>query len=166
MRQAIEFEANLDKQLSLFIGALPVLIPIFRQLNVVEIINRYCPCQADIDEGTIALILALNRLMSPRPLYKVSSWMAETVLQETLGTPKEKLHDRRIGDMLDAIYPHIDNIWKEVVYQAFHQFGISLSFIHYDITSIYFEGEYLDADKIDYGYSRDNKPECKQVNLR
>ncbi len=68
--------------------------------------------------------------------------------------------------MLDAIHPHIDNIWKEVVYQAFHQFGISLSFIHYDITSIYFEGEYEDAELIDYGYSRDNKPECKQVNLQ
>ena len=63
MNQALEFEANLDQQLSLFIGAIPVLIPIFRQLNVVGIINRYCPCQADIDEGTVALILALNRLM-------------------------------------------------------------------------------------------------------
>lgn len=106
MNQALEFEANLDQQLSLFIGAIPVLIPIFRQLNVVGIINRYCPCQADIDEGTVALILALNRLMSPHPLYKVSSWMAETVLQETLDIPAEKLHDRRIGDMLESIYPH------------------------------------------------------------
>jgi len=166
MNQAMDFEANLDQQLSLFIGAFPVLIPIFRQLNVVSIINRYCPCEADIDEGTVALILALNRLMSPRPLYKVSSWMAETVLQETLDIPDEKLHDRRIGDMLESIYPHIDNIWKEIVYQAFHQFDIPLSFIHYDITSIYFEGEYEQAEKIDYGYSRDNKPECKQVNLR
>ena len=68
MNQALEFEANLDQQLSLFIGAIPGLIPIFRQLNVVSIINRYCPCQADIDEGTVALILALNRLMSPHPL--------------------------------------------------------------------------------------------------
>jgi transposase len=166
MRQAIEFEQNVDQQLSHWIGAIPVLIPIFQQLNVVSIINRYCPCQADIDDGTVGLILALNRLMSPRPLYKVADWMAETVLQETLGIPSEKLHDRRIGDMLDTIYPHIDNIWKEVVYQALHQFGISFSFIHYDITSIYFEGEYEDSETIDYGYSRDNKPECKQVNLQ
>lgn len=166
MTQSIEFEANLDQQLSRLVGALPVLIPIFQRLNVVSIINRYCPCQADVDYGYVALILALNRLMSPRPLYKVADWMAETVLEETLGIPSEKLHDRRLGEMLDAIHPHLDNIWKEVVYQAFHQFSISLSFIHYDITSIYFEGEYEDSELIDYGYSRDNKPECKQVNLR
>jgi len=48
MRQAIEFEQNVDQQLSHWIGAIPVLIPIFQQLNVVSIINRYCPCQADI----------------------------------------------------------------------------------------------------------------------
>lgn len=37
--------------------------------------------------------------------------------------------------------------------------------MHYDVTSLYFEGVYSDADKIEYGYSRDQKPECKQVNL-
>lgn len=84
MRQAIEFEANLDQQLSRFVGAIPVLIPIFRKLNVVSIINRYCPCQADVDYGYVALILALNRLMSPRPLYKVADWMVETVLEAYL----------------------------------------------------------------------------------
>lgn len=165
MKQAEEFERNIDNQLSRWIGAIPVLIPILRSLNVVAIINRYCPCEADVDSGIVALILALNRLMSPRPLYKVADWMAETVLEDTLGISAEKLHDRRIGDLLDAIHPYIDNIWKEVVYQALFSFGISLSFIHYDITSVYFEGKYEDSELLDYGYSRDDKTDCKQVNL-
>jgi transposase len=135
-------------------------------LNVVSIINRYCPCQADVDEGTVALILALNRLMSPRPLYKVAEWMTETILKETLGISPDKFHDRRIGDFLDAIYPHIDNIWKDIVHQAFQKYNISLKFIHYDITSLYFEGAYENEDLVDYGYSRDDKSNCKQVNLR
>jgi transposase len=166
MSQAVEFASNVDKQLSRWLGAIPVLVPIFQNLNVVSIINRYCPCQADVDEGTVALVLALNRLMSPRPLYKVAEWMAETVLEETLGISPEKLHDRRLGDLLDAIHSHIDNIWKDIVHQAFQRYGISLDFIHYDITSLYFEGEYEDADLVDYGYSRDSKSDCKQVNLR
>lgn len=166
MSQAITFASSVDQQLSRWLGAIPVLLPIFQRLNVVSIINRYCPCQADVDEGTVALILGLNRLMSPRPLYKVADWVTETVLEETLGIGAEKLHDRRLGDLLDAIHPHLDNIWKEVVHQAFAKYGISLSFIHYDITSLYFEGAYEEADVIDYGYSRDEKPDCKQVNLR
>jgi transposase len=166
MSQAIEFASSIDEQLSRWLGAIPVLIPIFQRLNVVSIINRYCPCQADVDEGTVALVLALNRLMSPRPLYKVAEWMAETVLEETLGISAQKLHDRRLGDLLDAIHPHIDNIWKDIVHVALQEYGISLDFIHYDITSLYFQGEYEDSDLVNYGYSRDNRSDCKQVNLR
>ena len=166
MSQAIEFSSNIDEQLSRWLGAIPILLPILQRLNVVSIINRYCPCEADIDKGTVALIMALNRLMSPRPLYKVADWMVETVLVDTLGISADKLHDRRIGDLLDAIHPHIDNIWKDIVHVAFQQYDISLDFIHYDITSLYFQGEYEDADLLNYGYSRDKRSDCKQVNLR
>ena len=121
MSQAIEFSSNIDEQLSRWLGAIPILLPILQRLHVVPIINRYCPCEADVDEGTVALIMALNRLMSPRPLYKVADWMAETVLEDTPGISAEKLHDRRTGDLLDAIHPHIDNIWKDIVHQALQQ---------------------------------------------
>ncbi len=88
------------------------------------------------------------------------------MLVDTLGISADKLHDRRIGDLLDAIHPHIDNIWKDIVHVAFQQYDISLDFIHYDITSLYFQGEYEHADLLDYGYSRDKRSDCKQVNLR
>jgi len=87
-------------------------------------------------------------------------------LPEALGVPWEKLHDRRIGDLLDALEPHLANIWKEIVHQAITRYGINIDFIHYDITSTYFEGEYEEANLLEYGYSRDNKPDCKQVNLQ
>ena len=160
------FCTNVDQQLTRWLGAIPVLMPILKRLNVVSIINRYVKTEADVDNGTVALILALNRLLVPKPLYKVADWMATTVLEETLSIPAEKLHDRRIGDLLDLIYPHIDEIWQEIVIGAITEFGISIDFIHYDITSIYFEGEYQYADKIEYGYSRDKRPDCKQVNLQ
>ena len=98
MSQASAFESDIEKQLSQWVGVIPILIPIFQRLNVVSIINRYCQTQADIDQGMVALILGLNRLMAPRPLYKVADWFAETILAETLDIPAEKLHDRRIGD--------------------------------------------------------------------
>jgi transposase len=163
---ASSFASNVDTQLSHWLGAIPVLMPIIQRLNVVSTINRYCPSNADVDEGTVALVMILNRLMSPRPLYKVDDWMTETILSETLGISPNKFHDRRLGDFLDNVHKHIDNIWKDMVHQAIRKYGISLDFIHYDITSLYFEGVYDDAELLDYGYSRDKKSECKQVNLR
>ena len=85
----------------------------------------------------------------------LAEWMTETILNETLGISPDKFHDRRLGDLLDNIHSHIDNIWKDIVYQAIREYGISLDFIHYDITSLYFEGVYEDEDLVDYGYSRD-----------
>ncbi|MCH8293680.1 hypothetical protein IH992_21570 [Candidatus Poribacteria bacterium] len=114
----------------------------------------------------MGLILVLNRSESPRPLYKVAQWLADTVLPETLDVSASKLHDRRIGDLLDALHPHLDKIWKEIVHQAIAKYGINIDFNHYDITEIYFEGEYEGADRLEYGYSRDNKSDCKQVNLQ
>ena len=56
MSQALEFSSNIDEQLSRWLGAIPVLMPILQRVNVVSIINRYCPCEADVDEGAVALI--------------------------------------------------------------------------------------------------------------
>lgn len=166
MNNAHTFSATIDHQLTRWLGAIPVLLPILQRLNVVSIINKYVKTEADVDCGTVALILALNRLLAPKPLYKVADWLATTVLPETLDIGAEKFHDRRIGDMLDNIHPHLCSIWQEIVIGAITEFGISIDFIHYDITSIYFEGEYIDAELIDYGYSRDKRPDCKQVNLQ
>ena len=37
MSQALEFSSNIDEQLSCWLGAIPVLIPILQRLNVVSI---------------------------------------------------------------------------------------------------------------------------------
>jgi hypothetical protein len=42
---------------------------------------------------------------------------------------------------------------------------LDLRFIHYAVTSVYFGGEYTENDRIDYGCSRDHRPDAKQVNL-
>lgn len=166
MTEALAFADSLEKQLARTIGAVPVLLPILERLDLRGIVSRYCPSGADLDNGTVALVLVLNRLMTPRPLYKVAAWLGKTTLPETLDIEAEKLHDRRLGDLLDALHPHLDCIWKELVHKAIHEFGIRLDFVHYDITSVYFEGDYAQSDLHAYGYSRDHRPDTKQVNLR
>ena len=165
MSQSAQFAAHVDKQLSRSLGAIPILFPIVQRLNLVSIINQYCPSRADVDSGTVALILVLNRLLSPKPMYKIADWVGSTVLPETLEIEAEKLHDRRLGDFLDDLQPHLTDIWQNLIHQAILSDQIPIEFVHYDVTSTYFEGVYTNAEKIEYGYSRDNKSDCKQVNI-
>ena len=163
--QAAQFEEHVNNQLSKSLGAIPVLLPILRRLRVAQTIDDHCPGEEEVSHGTTAEILALNRLIAPKPLYKVKEWVAKTVLEDTLDIRAEQMYDTRIGRTLDDLYPHLDTIWQDIAVQAVLEYDIDLRFIHYDITSVYFEGEYTDSEKIEYGYSRDHRPDAKQINL-
>ena len=45
------------------------------------------------------------------------------------------------------------------------KYDIKPSLCLWDSTSYYFEGEYTLSEILNYGYNRDNHPECKQINL-
>lgn len=163
--QADRFEQHVTNQLSKSLGAIPVLMPVVQQLRLREIIDAHCPGRETVSHGTICEVLSLNRLMAPKPLYKVNEWVAETVLEEALGISANQLYDMRLGRTLDDLYPHLGAIWQDVVVQALLTYDMGLDLLHYDITSVYFEGEYEESDTIDYGYSRDKRPDTKQINL-
>jgi hypothetical protein len=95
-----------QSQLRRHLGALPVLYALLEVLRVHETINRHCATAAEVDHGTVAVVLILNRLMAPRPLYKVADWLARTVLVYRLGVPAVKFNDDRLARTLDAISQH------------------------------------------------------------
>jgi transposase len=147
------------------IGALPLVYPILEALRVCSATNALVPSQAEVDLGRVVLLLVLNRLLSPRPLYQVQDWMSETVLPELLGVSPEQAYDNRLGRALDRLHPYLGELWMQLVSRAIRIYDLDLNVLHWDITSIYFEGLYTDSDLARYGYSRDHRPDTKQVNL-
>jgi transposase len=143
------------------VGVLPVLYALLKTLQVREVINRYCPTQADVDHGTVALVLILNRLTMPLPLYQVADWMARTVLVRILGVPAAKFNDDRLGRTLDALQPHCQAIWEEVVHRALVQAKVDLSLIFYDLTAYVAHGSYTDSEYVDFGFAN-NTPMNKR----
>jgi hypothetical protein len=103
------------RQVRYQLGALPVLYALLETLQVRQIINRHCPTHADVDHGTVALVLVLNRLLLPLPLYQITDWVGQTVLVAVLGVPADKFNDDRLERTLDALYPHLGVIWLEIV---------------------------------------------------
>jgi transposase len=148
------------------IGALPVVCPILDALQVRQVTNTLVPSQAEVDLGQIVQVLTLNRLLAPQPLYEVQDWLDETVLPEFLGIRPAQMYDNRLGRALDQLYPHLGELWARLVSQAIQVYDLDLSTLHWDITSVYFEGAYTDSELARYGYSRDKRPDTKQVNLQ
>lgn len=146
-------------------GALPLVHPILADLQVRQSTNALVPSQADIDMGRIVLLLTLNRLLAPQPLYQVADWLAGTVLPQVLDIAPEKTYDNRLGRALDRLYPHLGELWARLASRAVQVYDLDLNVLHWDITSIYFEGAYTDSQLAAYGYSRDHRPDSKQVNL-
>ena len=148
-------------QLRYQLGALPVLYALLETLQVRTIINRYCPTQGEVDHGTVALVLVLNRLMFPLPLYRVADWVGQTVLTAVLGVPATKFNDDRLERTLDALAPHLEAIWTQVVTVALRKADVDLSIIFYDLTAFIVHGRYADSEMIDFGFAH-NTPNDKR----
>lgn len=143
------------------LGAIPVLYALLETLQVRHIINRHCPTKGDVDHGTVALIIILNRLMFPLPLYQVADWVGRTVLTSVLNIPAVKFNDDRLGRTLDALYPQLETLWLEVVEVAIRKADIDLSVIFYDLTAFIAHGRYAESTQIGFGFAH-NTPMNKR----
>jgi transposase len=148
-------------QLRRHLGALPVLYGLLEVLQVRDIINRHCPTAAEVDYGTVAMVMILNRLVAPRPLYRVADWLARTVLVYHVGVSAKKFNDDRLGRTLDAISEHSRDIWQDVVHRALVQGGVDLSVVFYDLTAFVVHGEYTGSEHVDFGFAH-NTPMDKR----
>jgi len=149
-------------QLRRQLGALPVLYPVLQILDVRAIVNRHCPQgRAKVDLGAVVLVLILNRLLAPRPLYRVAAWLAQTALPIWLGIPAARFNDDRLGRTLETLAPHLRAIWLDVVHQALVHFDIDLRVIFYDLTAFILHGEYKGSDLVQFGFAH-NTPMNKR----
>ncbi len=135
--QAAAFKAALDREVIKVLGAIPLLLPFFERLGLREIVNRHvAPSSAEHDPGLVVLLLCLNRLLAPRPLVHVETWLAQTTLPETFKLEADEFNDDRLARALDALAPHLEAIWRELIVQAIITFDLDLTKLCYDITSI------------------------------
>lgn len=148
-------------QLRYKLGALPVLYAVLERLEVRRIINRHCPTAAQVDHGTVALVLVLNRLMLPLPLYQIADWVGQTVLVAVLGVPAAHFNDDRLGRTLDALYPHLDALWQEILETVLVRMEIDLSVLFYDVSAFVAHGRYAQSELIDFGFAH-NTPSNKR----
>jgi len=149
------------------IGGIALIKPVLDALSVREIIDRYCPMERNrgITHGQAIEVMVMNRLTSPTPLWHVEEWAKHYALEEACGIKADQVNDDRLARSLDATFPQMENIEADMALGAMVKYKISPEIVHFDGTSLYFEGDYDESEIIRLGYSRDQKPDKKQVNI-
>jgi len=112
----------------------------------------------------VASILVLARLCEPSSeLHIAEDWYRRTALEDLLGVPSERVEPTRLYRGLDRLLPHKRALEAHLKRRFGELFALDYDLLLYDVTSTYFEGEAAGNPQAKRGYSRDQRPDCKQV---
>ncbi|MDY7091170.1 MAG: IS1634 family transposase [Actinomycetota bacterium] len=151
------------------LGSLPVVARFARRLGIAATIDELCPVRdvAIATHGEVIEALVANRLTSPTPLLRVEDWARSWAVPEVFGIEAATLNDDRVGRALDAIAGQLNAIVGTVGARAITEFGLDVSRLHWDMTSISLHGAYAELDEGHvqprYGRPKDRRPDLKQV---
>lgn len=152
---------------------LGIVAGICRDIDLAGQIDRLVgPTNRQVSVGEAVQAMVLNALgFVGRPLYLTPEFFANKPLDRLLrpGLTAEMLNDDSLGRALEILYEAgPTEIFAQVASHALRLWGIQHRFIHLDATSLSVEGEYERLEepgvvRITHGYSRDQRPDLKQV---
>ncbi|PYU90493.1 MAG: IS1634 family transposase [Acidobacteria bacterium] len=133
---------------------------IWRQLGIDDILRH-----ARLSERarTVTEAMTLNRLIYPLSEHVMPEWIRRTALGDILKEDFSKLEDESLYRNLDRLHPNRELIERELAEQEKTLFSLDDTVYLYDLTSTYFEGQAPLNKQAKRGYSRDKRPDCKQV---
>ena len=140
-------------------------LELIKQLGLHEFLRRTLPAgQAHVPWSLTALILVIGRLCEPSSeLHIAENFYRQSALCDLLGVPLDKVDDNRLYRGLDALLPHKRALEVFLKERFGELFAIEYDLLLYDVTSTYFEGQAHANPLAQRGYSRDHRPDCKQV---
>jgi len=120
---------------------------------------------AGLDKRTRQLLCAivLNRLIEPKAEYAIPAWLQTVALEDLLAARLETIGEDALYRAMDKVHPHRHQIESALVKREMDLFNLDRTVFFYDLTSTYFEGLANANPKAKRGYSRDKRPDCKQV---
>jgi transposase len=108
-------------------------------------------------------VMTLNRLVRPAAEHAMPDWLRRTALGDILGTDFTELSDEALYRNLDRLYPQRAVIEQALAARERTLFNLDDTLYLYDLTSTYFEGQCPHNPQAKRGYSRDSRPDAKQV---
>ena len=109
-------------------------------------------------------LLVVNRLIDPGSEFRLHrQWFDQSAMDVLLGVDFAVAEKDRLYRCLDRILEHKSDVFVHLQQRWKDMFHAEFDVLLYDLTSTYVEGEAELNPKARYGYSRDKRPDCKQV---
>jgi transposase len=125
-----------------------------------RLVGRVATC---VPMPLVAALIAVNRLVAPRSERGIFHWLPSTALPELLDFRLVRLSLNHLYRCLSLVEPHKLTIEQHLAEQGRDLFHFTNDLLLYDLTSTYFEGRLDHNPKAQRGYSRDHRPDCKQL---
>lgn len=148
-------------------GQIYLALSLWRRLGLHQVLKELIePGREEVPWELTACILTIARFCDQKSELEVAQrWYADSALEDLLGVPFPQANESRLYRGLDVLHEHKDQLCRHLHERYQSWFGIEFEFLLYDVTSTYFEGQALANEKAARGYSRDQRPDCKQVNI-
>jgi len=148
-------------------GQVYLALSLWRRLGLHTLLRELiAPGREEVPWELTACILTLARFCGQKSELEVAQrWYADSALEDLLGVPFSQVNDARLYRGLDVLHAHKDKLCGHLQKRYQSWFGVQFEFLLYDVTSTYFEGQAHKNEKAKRGYSRDQRSDCKQVNI-
>ena len=140
-------------------------LQLLNKLGIKSALDRLMPVgREEVPWPLMALVLVVCRLCDPSSELRIAEHLFErSALPDLLGVAAAQVNDDRLYRALDALLPHKQALETHLKQRLGELFDLKYDLLLYDVTSTYFEGQAEGNELAKRGYSRDNRPDCKQV---
>jgi len=146
-------------------GDVFLALTLWQMLGFDEFFSKNLPIgREQVNFSLMASLLTIARFVEPdSELHVEDTWYRRTALADMLAVAVGKVNAARLYRTLDVILPLKSDIETHLKQRAGELFSPDFDLLLYDVTSTYFEGQANANPQAKHGYSRDHRPDCKQV---
>jgi transposase len=146
-------------------GDVYLALALWRGTGLEDLCERLLPSGKErIGWAKMAAVLVTARLCAPSSeLHIAEDWYRRTALADLLQLGDEEVNKDRLYRALDHLLMHKNALEAHLSRRCGELFAVENEVLLYDVTSTYFEGEAEANPQAQRGYSRDHRPDCKQV---
>ena len=146
-------------------GDVYLALALWRGTGLEDLCERLLPIGKErIAWAKMAAVLVAARFCEPASeLHIAEDWYRRTAFSDLLQLGDEEVNKDRLYRALDHLLAHKADLEAHLSRRCGELFAVQNEVLLYDVTSTYFEGQAEANPQAQRGYSRDHRPDCKQV---
>lgn len=146
-------------------GDVYLALALWRGTGLAQLCEQLLPAGKEcVAWEKMAVVLVAARLCEPSSeLHIAEDWYRRTALADLLQLDDAQVNKDRLYRALDMLLVHKAALEAHLSRRCGELFAVENEVLLYDVTSTFFEGQAEANPLAQRGYSRDHRPDCKQL---